>query len=123
MSINIISDSGRTDSGMNERNDCTVRAYAAVKGISYQQAHAILFVYGRKMRRGFRVGEFFNSEFGSPLPRPAMTVENYVNYIAHSGKWIILISKHVFAVIDGKIIDTNPEYNLSRHVKAAWKCE
>lgn len=67
----IATDSGRTTAGLyNEKNDCTVRAYATAAGIDYRQAHAELFVAGRKMRHGFHVQPFFNAKFGKPLPRP-----------------------------------------------------
>lgn len=116
-------DAGRSDTGINEHNDCTVRAYAAVMNISYMQAHADLFVAGRRMRRGFKVVGFFNEKFGKPQPRPHMTVVNYVKYIAHTGKWIILIRGHVFAVINGVIHDINPTRNDNCYVVMAWRVE
>lgn len=115
------SDSGRSESELDEKRDCCVRAYAAVKGISYKQAHCDLWLAGRKMRRGFRCQAFYTKEFGNPLPRPQMVVENYVKFIAHTGKWIIEIRGHVFAVIDGTIIDLYPQANHNRNVVRAWK--
>lgn len=39
---------------LNETNDCTVVATAAVCGISYEEAHAICAKFGRKTRKGMR---------------------------------------------------------------------
>jgi hypothetical protein len=117
------SDAGRSNSLYNEKNDCTVRAYALAANIEYKQAHANMFLAGRKCRRGFAIDKFYTEEFGKPLPRPNMTVKNYVMYIAHTGRWIIEIRGHVFAVIDGVIHDEpNPDSNNERHVLQAWKC-
>lgn len=73
------------------------------------------------MRRGFRVVKFYDSKGWQKFPRPSMTVENYIRYIAHSGNWIIRIRRHVFAVIDGVIYDEMPEATMKCHVLNAWK--
>ena len=105
---------------LNEKNDCTVRALSEALGIPYLEAYGMMIGYGRKAKKRFNCRPMY-SELGTAMPRPAMTVERYVSLIAHSGRWIIEIRGHVFAVIEGEIKDMYPSYNLSRHVVQAWR--
>ena len=104
----------------NEKNDCTVRAYAKAAGITYLEAHAELAAAGRKHGQGFRVWTFYEKKGFLWYPRPHRRVDNFVLNIAHTGSWIVLIRRHVFAVVDGAIHDSNPKYVLKKHVLGAW---
>ena len=117
----VSSDAGRTDSLIPEKNDCTVRAYATVTGMSYRDAWRELAAAGRKFRKGFHVEPFYRKKFGFPLPRPNCTVHNFVNAFCKHGKWIVLVRGHVFAVVDGVVHDMRPEMNANKHVLMVWR--
>jgi len=112
----------RNERYKNEANDCTVIAYSIAANIPYANAHAELFLAGRKFRRGFQFPLFAATKDWKRFPRPGMEVDKYVQYIAYSGRWIIQVRGHVFAVVDGVIHDTIRLNKLvNRHVKRAWK--
>ena len=110
----------------NERLDCTVRALANAKNIEYETAHALLQRHGRKDRtactqrvwgaayrsaglslvgvygktcRARHLARFENVEslkgttLGTLLPRLG------------AGRFIVMITGHALAVIDGQVID------------------
>jgi hypothetical protein len=104
-----------------EKNDCTVRAYAAASQRTYLEAHAKLAAAGRKHGKGFRVKTFYEAEGFLWYPKPHRRVENFILNIAHTGNWIIWIRGHVFAVCDSVIHDTYPQTVLKRHVLGAWQ--
>lgn len=114
-------DAGRIESGFtNEKNDCTVRAYAIMRNIPYIQAHGIFYLAGRRPKRGTNVHyAIYNKEFVR-LNRPNMTVKRFIEFYASTGRWIIQIRGHVFAVVDGCIQDQNPMANLNCHVLMSW---
>jgi hypothetical protein len=105
----------------NEKNDCTVRAYAKAAGITYTQAHIELTEAGRRHGKGFRVGPFYEKKGFLWYPKPHRKVENFILNTAHTGNWIVWIRGHVFAVCDGVIHDHHPKLNLKRHVLGAWQ--
>jgi hypothetical protein len=105
-----------------EKNDCTVRAYAKAANIPYTQAHAEIEAAGRRFGRGFRVHNFYTEQKQFLwYPRPARRVDNFILNIAHTGNWIIWIRGHVFAVCDSVVHDRHPKLNLKRHVLGAWQ--
>ena len=113
-------DAGRLESGIAEKKDCTVRAYAIMKNIPYPIAHETFKLLGRKQKRGTNIHiRIYNAEFVN-LKRPNMTVKTFIENYAIAGRWIIQIRGHVFAVVDKEIKDIHPMYNLNRHVKQAW---
>lgn len=116
-------DSGRQQVMPGEKNDCTVRALAEAFEIPYLEAYGMLLVNGRKFKHRFNFIRFMRETYPhiQEMPKPHMTVANYINTIAHSGNWMILIRGHVFTVKDKVIIDINPLSNLNRHVLIAWR--
>jgi len=103
-----------------EKNDCTVRAYAKATGIEYLVAHTELKAAGRRHGQGFRVWDFYEKKGFLWYPKPHRRVENFILNTARNKNWIILIRRHVFAVCDGVIYDTYPKAVLKKHVLGAW---
>lgn len=120
----IYNDGNKNGRYQNETNDCTVRAYAIAANIPYANAHAELFLFGRKNRHGINFIPFARSKGWKEYPRPSMEVDSYVKYIALTGRWIIAVRGHVFAVVDGTIHDTIRLSKLvNRHVTHAWRLD
>lgn len=125
-SYNLVqTDSGRSVSRRpKQSNDCTVRALANVFDMDYDDAYDYLAAAGRKCSRGFHF---------KTLEHPKLKWEAYQAIKGQSrktisdfckehpeGKWIIRVSKHVAAVIDGVVYDTF-ESNPTKCVYGAWK--
>lgn len=107
-----------------EKNDCTVRAYSEAFEVDYFYAYGVLLGAGRKRRKGLHFDSFMKEIHPEirELPRPGMTVRNYINRIAVTGNWIISMRGHVIAVKEGKITsDMNSEFAMNCHVVNAWK--
>lgn len=124
-----------------ERNDCTVRSLASASGMHYDQAHELLKKYGRKDRHGARfstmhkaydeAGFVLNSVHGTTgqarfvarsTKREAeagITLGKILPKLAF-GEYIVNVTGHAVAVVNGKIIDTfdNPS---GKRVVAVFK--
>jgi hypothetical protein len=122
----IKSDSKGVERFEGEANDCTVRALANVLGAPYPLAHKLLTAAGRKPKRGMlwsqwskvynRLGIKMVSVHGSTksarfIARSSgvklsqgITIEKMLPLIS-KGRYIVQVTGHVFAVIDGKILD------------------
>jgi len=109
----------------NEQLDCTVRALAILSGEPYNVAHAFLRDNGRKDQSTFKFWTLHEKTFvGRKLVQelvPRRTVHNHIKDNP-TGKYIISVRRHVFAVIDGVVHDSGPEGNLRRmHVRCVYK--
>jgi hypothetical protein len=125
-----------------ENNDCTVRAFKNATEIEYREAHAICKVYGRKENAGMMLGPYhklltdngfrcigaYGTTHGAKLMRvvdhtipsyKGMTLANAMKFM-QNGSFIVSIRGHVFAVVDGDLIDQGPE-RASASVAAIWK--
>lgn len=111
---------------MKEGLDCTVRALANAKEIPYEEAHAIMASFGRQQGKGCafdRMHEAYSSNglefvcsFGTTLDATwvssviggyrlsGRSVKSLLKEL-QNGKYIVSVRKHVFAVIDGEIVD------------------
>lgn len=110
----------------NERNDCTVRALANAKNIEYETAHALLKKHGRKDAKGcsqkvwalaYRgAGMTLVGVYGKTLrarclarlegveSRKGTTLGTLLPSLG-TGRFVVLITAHALAVIDGQVID------------------
>jgi len=100
-----------------ECNDCTVRALAAVKGIDYDEAHVTLAVAGRVKGRGLRIDRlkkvYADQGGGCYINRgDRPTLAQFIKQHG-PGRYIVLVNKHVFALID------NVQYDM--HLNGARK--
>jgi hypothetical protein len=110
------SDGGRREAGMAETRDCTVRAVAIAMCMSYPAAHAKLAALGRKPRRGWPFSPWNAERLGLEHRvnlKEERTVKSLMPRLA-KGRFIVRIAGHVFAVVDGRIIDNVTIKPLSR---------
>lgn len=125
----------------NEHNDCSVRALANCTGISYSESHAVHKNYGRINRKGtnwipllnsyqkihLRIKGIYGSSYMSSLASrttglqtsSGMTVKSFLKKHP-KGKYVVLIARHAFAVVDGGIIDGNL-VNANSRVAVVWE--
>jgi len=106
---------------LGEKNDCTVRALMDGLEIPYLEAYGIALGCGRKKGKGANILGYLDSIAIKKYPKPNMSVDSYIRFIAHTGNWIIQIRGHVFAVREGEIRDEYPKGNLNCHVIQAWR--
>ena len=115
------------ESSQQEASDCTVRALANAAPMPYADAHALLSKHGRKFRHGatFTVYHAAYLEAGLTLhgifgeTRRAVFAGRHCGQTRmagitlgrllprlRTGRWIVLITGHALAVVDGKVIDS-----------------
>jgi hypothetical protein len=122
-----------SDFGLDDRNDCVVRAFANVGVDTYPNVRVALFRMGRKQYRGTLVTtthEFarLNGGVYTAIGRSGAKRNQWAQYYdcgADSvddkgcsvgnvvkrfpkGRHIVSVRGHVFALINGRIIDTRP---------------
>ena len=104
-------DSGRPEG---EVNDCTVRALSNVTRLTYEQAHAEFAAAGRKPRQGWNFYSVAVRHGAEPVTVTGRTLRAVLPQLT-SGFYVVRTRGHVFAVIDGRAIDTARERD-GRHV-------
>lgn len=126
------------DAGVNARprggdkDDCTVRALAVARGISYHDAWALLYAIQGEMRfchfplvealraRDARLGVVEQLDFPAVRGRRRMTGLEFVT--AHRrGRFILRLAHHVVAVKRGVVYDTFDSTNGC--VYTAWRVQ
>ena len=101
-----LTDCGRKQSGYKERADCTVRATAAALGIAYPEAHAKLKALGRKNRCAFHIfAPECRKALGLKLKHAGGVPVGAIVPELQVGRYIVEVRHHVFAVVDGKVLD------------------
>ena len=94
-----------------EKADCTVLATQFCLGLSYPEAYALLAKCGRKPRRGFPFRKASGQLWLETRDELCgMTLMKALEGM-QVGRFVVRISGHVFAVVDGRIFDngfTNP---------------
>jgi hypothetical protein len=103
------SDAGRPPAWFNERKDCTVRAFALAVGVTYLDAFRELARLGRRTGRGFKfrlVAEGRPDLFTRTqlLKGKRKRVRTLLPQLT-SGRYVLRINRHVFAVVDGVLFD------------------
>lgn len=123
----ILTDAGRAVSKRpRQRDDCTVRAVALARDITYDDAYDLLATAGRKCAKGFDLPTWLNHQpwatkisfpaiKGSPRMNPAAFVRQYP-----TGRYICRVAKHVFTVLDGVLYDAF-ENRPDRCIYRAWE--
>ena len=122
----------RTDAGRSESrrprqsNDCTVRALATARQITYDAAYDVLKDAGRSSGRRFRMQDWLDLQpwaekisFPAVKGKPRMNVAAFVHQYPQ-GIFIVRVAKHVFAVRDGVVFDDSHN-RPDRCVYTAWK--
>jgi len=112
---------------MNENNDCTVRAFAVVANIPYNDAHRILRNAGRVNRRGF-----LHTVVLQELAKMGKTWKDVTNYFPCNtvksiketklnDTYLICVHKHILALHKGRVVDWT-EDRLHR-IKAVYRIQ
>src|ERR1700675_1621574 len=109
MAIPYVVFDGRTEPYKHEQLDCTVRAVSAACSMEYGHAHAFLEAFGRRDRHKTSFVAFmaFYAPLGDYKHRliysaEGLTVNQFIK-ANPSGRFILRIRGHVFAVVDGCI--------------------
>lgn len=101
---------------MNETRDCAVKAIAVVGDLSYEDAHTLLELYGRKRKHGTKrymtrkALKFLDLQTKDVTDQfrdaGAKTVRTLGRVIKNKkGTYLVFTASHVLAVRDGEICD------------------
>lgn len=110
-----------------EAKDCTVRALACAKGISYDEAHAHMKAHGRVDRRGVQARPLYDAYAAAGFELTGIYgTTNKARFMQYwfpnvkwhrgtslkkllpslsKGRYIVGMRGHVFAVVDGVVMD------------------
>ena len=107
-----------------QKNDCTVRAAAAILELNYDDSYDMLKKYGRKCGRRFRMDDFLTDKKAEEISFPAVRGQRRMSPYKfckeyNDGKYICRTAGHVFAVIDGVVFDTVAPA-IDRCIYRAW---
>ena len=113
--------------------DCAVRAIAIAAGMEYPEAHKMLKKAGRRDDNVFRTAEFMKHKRrinGYKVTKVESTLIELECYFVsdfvkqyNKGRYLVRYPGHVFAVIDGVLIDSAPTFRhfIGEYVSHAWK--
>lgn len=103
------SDGGRQTNGfINEKLDCTVRAYALVMDITYKKSHRIFKQFGRKDQHTCRLSDFMQKyhptieHYHPNRPRPQVKTVMRKKVLKNA---IVRINGHCFCVKNNIVLD------------------
>ena len=106
----ILCDGGKAQAGINDDNNCTVRALAITAGISYKKADAIATEAGRKRNEGFEPFKLMRSvrKNGIKARKICCGQQSLKQFLKSypKGRYWTCTTDHAFAIIDGVIYDT-----------------
>lgn len=113
-----------------EHRDCTVKALTAATGLTYDECHAALAKTGRKPRKGchwYIQGPQAAKALGFTMRRMDRSEYRAKTMITagrdralRSGRFVVQVSRHVAAVVDGKVIDWSE--GTRRRVEDIYEC-
>lgn len=129
---------GKRSSSIKESKDCTVRALANTSYLSYEESHSLMEMYGRKRNKGAQMKVFDRAYismgfelmgvYGTTAAAKhyrhqknihdiskGLTLNNALKLL-QEGSYIVLVSGHALAVVDGEVIDTFPSKSGTRVV-------
>lgn len=141
MTTKLFNDLCNASAGVGEKNDCSVKAIAAVTGISYEEAIALAAKFGRKARHGmqtpaineaiisigFKVTKVDPKTFISRYNRK--NIKNVSTFhperfpeVWKDGKtYLFYVKGHVAAIIDG--VNHDWTEGKSKHAKHIYLVE
>jgi hypothetical protein len=112
-------DGGKRQSGIQDKNDCTIRALAVSAGIPYEYAHKIGREAGRKTGKGFLpriLLQHAKREYGITYKKKrykSVTIQRFIKENP-TGRYYVGTNVHAFAIINGTIYDTGLNRPLQR---------
>lgn len=95
-----------TPPALNESNDCSVRSLANATGKPYMECHTLMRSLGRL--QGQTVDARLLAAACMRLGGKIKLIENLKDSRLNNGKYIIIQQGHCFSMINGAIIDTQP---------------
>ena len=110
-----------------DTNFCTVIATATVCKMSYSKAYYKMKQQGRKDRRGTYQPQYFNviKARGFDIKRfdfKSCTVHTVLRQLPSKGTFLVNVSRHVIAVVDGVINDWSAdEYHIEHNGKPCYR--
>lgn len=97
-----------------ERRDCTIRALATVTGVEYCILAEFFRTQGKRRNCGFPLRDWLKNN-----PRAFGYYFEQVDWPERTGRFLLFVSGHVWAYVDGKHYDT---WNAtSKRIKAVFK--
>lgn len=126
------SDGGQGEAGINDTNDCTVKALANATGRPYAEAHTFMSANGRKKGTGINFESTLSRNRNKALGHTFTITPTFArsrgirtaverNPQLRYGTWILKMRSHVAVLKDGKLFDS---FDSSRKdVLYAWKVE
>lgn len=117
-------DGGRVAAGIDDKNDCAVRAWSIFFDEPYKESHKLFADMGRKKFRGTRTADIFTMMKAKGAVKQDATIFEKVSVgkllKKHpTGKLFCLIRGHAFTIVDGVINDTW-NVGLKKRVFAYW---
>ena len=99
---------GRTE--YSEKNDCVIRAFSVVAGKSYVEVHKQFAALGRRRRCRTKssISAKVAKEYGWTKVPCRMTVAKFLEDVKHVGSVVARVSGHMFAVVNGEVMDIYP---------------
>lgn len=97
--------------GLNEKNDCAVKAVAIVANHPYKCTHRLFEAGGRKHKKAtaFYITKKVLKSLGCHVKRTrqfdARTIRTIKKQLPSKGRFLIRTRDHILAAVDGKIID------------------
>lgn len=126
-------------------NDCSVRALSNATLLEYEECEDLLLHYGRRLNEGATLEQISKScvafglrniqafglsnhykmtSFGyQSKQQKGITLKNFLKQ-NQKGRFVVLYSKHVIAVVDGQVVDTienNPNVFVIAAFSNSWK--
>ena len=98
-------DGGRAEAGINDKNDCAVRAYSIFKQVPYAEAHALFAAEGRRNGRGTQNAVITKLLGASEAHTTQMTL-NQLRYTYPNHRVYALKRGHAFALVGGVLYDS-----------------
>lgn len=119
-------DGGRASSKRpKQKNDCTVRALALARGLSYDTAYDVLRAAGRQCNGRFQFGDWLDQQtWTTRIGFPAVKGHSRMNPGAFvqqfpRGRYICRVARHCFTVVNGIVLDDTPVPS-GRCIYVAW---
>jgi hypothetical protein len=132
-------DGGKIQDGFtNERNDCSVRAFALACNVRYARAHELLKAAGRRDRKGAKVFMLQTAAKAAGIKIEDISIRqpkaqwlgghSYTNPTLveviqryRDGRYIIITNRHAMALIDGTIHDSGQNSGARSRIKFIYK--
>ena len=121
----VTTDGGLAESGIVDRNNCTVRALAIAANVPYKFADEIATKAGRKRNKGMHTFKLMQHASISGIKSQSsglgrsITVARFLQ-LNPQGRFVCRISKHAFAVVDGVIHDQSRAIGERCRITQYW---